>query len=182
MRVFIAVPATKEIQSKLATLGGKLTSFGKIKCVAEENIHLTLKFLGELSEEKAGELASALEPLRAGKSFHVCVHGLDAFPKTAFPRVVWAGVSEGSEVLTSLHKKVDGLLKPLGFKEDDRFHHHFTVARVRRVDEQKGLQGFIEDYSSEEFGSYKVSEIALMESRLGSNGPSYSVIEKFSLS
>lgn len=181
MRLFIALPCPKEVKSNLKSIQREIASCGKIKLVEKENIHVTLKFIGEVSVEKAEEITEALAKLSNQESFTVCVKGIGVFPKPSFPRVVWAGVSKGSEEITRLHMLVDGLLQPLGFKPDNQFHPHVTIARVRHLEDREKLAQILKKEKDTEYGTYKAASIHLMESKLTPKGPTYNILKELSL-
>jgi 2'-5' RNA ligase len=149
--------------------------------VEEDNLHMTLKFLGEVEEKKIEEINKALGFLQEKKAFQMTIYGAGVFPNPAYVRVIWAGVREDAEETRKLQGEVDAQLLPLGFPRDDRFHPHFTLARVRSVDKGR-LKTFLQENATLNLGSFTVSSIELMESRLGPKGPAYSIIRSFPLS
>ncbi len=178
MRLFLALQCSADVREKLAALQPQLLDMGRLKAVESENMHVTLKFLGGVDEGRLGAVTSALEKVSAS-SFTAAVEGLGAFPKPDYPRVVWAGLSDGFDEAVELHLKVDERLA--GFKPDKRYHPHVTLARVRGPVDKPGLKAFLQAHEKTVFGSYSVSSFDLMESRLSPKGPTYSVVEKFPL-
>ncbi|MFH1789144.1 MAG: RNA 2',3'-cyclic phosphodiesterase [Candidatus Altiarchaeota archaeon] len=181
MRVFIAVPSPAEIRSKIAAVGARLEACGKIKAVEEENIHFTLKFIGEVNPGNIDKIKDALSQVSAESSFTLSVRGIGVFPKPSFPRVIWAGAKEGADELTRLHEKTDTLLAPLGFKPENRFHPHATIARVRHLSDADKLAQILSENKDKEYGTYKVSSLNLMESRLSPTGPEYRLLHEIKL-
>jgi len=180
MRCFIAVPCAKEVRDALASLQTPLNGYGGMKMVEQENIHLTLKFLGEVEDAKAEAIAGELEFLRREHAFEVKVKGLGAFPNASHAKVIWAGVEDGKR-LFELHERVDGKLEALGFQREDRFHPHYTIARVKHISDKDGLHGFLAGENGTVFGSYTVNSIKLMSSRLTGKGPLYSTVAGYRL-
>lgn len=181
MRLFIALPCPPEVKSAIKNIQCEIASCGEIKLVKKENIHVTLKFLGEVSEEKADKITEALSQLSGQESFTVCVKGIGVFPKPSFPRVVWAGVSKGSEEIVRMHTLVDGMSQQLGFKEDNLFHPHATIARVRHLTDREKLAHILKTEKDTEYGTYKAASIHLMESKLSPKGPAYNILKEVSL-
>lgn len=174
MRTFVAVELTnldllesiKKIQTEMRI---------DAKAVKLENIHFTILFLGEVSEEQVQKVQDALNSIEFSP-FEVSFVGVGAFPKPKFPRVVWVGIDElGGENLSNLAKKVEYALAPLGFKNDKPFKPHITIFRIKNKvgDITKDLSRF-EDV---EFGSQKISEIKFKKSVLTSDGPIYSDLQ-----
>lgn len=150
-----------------------------MKLVEEENIHLTLKFLGEVEKGKMAGLKEELGFLGEEKEFEACIKGVGAFPSPSRARVLWVGVGEGADRVCEIQKQVDDKLAALGFEKDKRFHPHYTLARFKEPD--KRIKAYVEENKNRDFGSYGVDAIRLMESKLSSKGPTYSLLEEFKL-
>lgn len=187
MRLFVAVAVSEEVKKKLWETQKEFQRsspfFNKIKWVKPENFHLTLKFLGEVSEENLNELKNALiESVKDEKKFEMEIQGLGAFPSTAKPRVLWAGMKQGAEELKKIAEQVEKNSVQAGFeKRDAPFSPHLTLARLSSLP-QELLADFskkIEAKHSLFFGKTAVSKIVLMQSVLSSEGPHYSVLEEF---
>jgi 2'-5' RNA ligase len=180
MRVFFAVRLTDEVKSNIGRFIGKLRSYGgKVRWVDEENLHITLLFLGELEEgEIEAVVGASRHALRRVRPFRVSHRGSSAFPSLSRPRVVWTGVGEGREELISLHAAVTGAVREsgVGVTTDTKpYHPHTTIGRVRsscpprlvaEVDEAKDLS----------FGAHGVREVVLFRSTLTPRGSVYDEI------
>lgn len=176
MRCFIAVDIDQpELRARLREIQVGLDSLGcGLKLVEPENIHVTLRFLGEIPSSLASEVAKTLDKVRANP-FTLTLRGLGAFPSPSRPRVVWVGVGEGSAELSSLHRQVESLIKPLGFQpEREPFTPHITLARVKVPRNLSSLARFIAERSDVEVGSMRVEEVKLKRSTLTPSGPIYS--------
>jgi len=178
MRVFIAVDITDStVLSNLSRVRDMLLSTGAdLKPVATENMHITIRFIGEtpipLVNSICRELGSLEEP-----AFKVRVKGLGVFPNISRPHVIWAGVSNGFNELVSLHEKVEKILRKLGIPPDrEKFIPHITLARVRTERNLAKLIKAINDLASVEFGEFMVEEVVLKRSTLTPSGPIYSNI------
>ncbi|MBD3387827.1 MAG: RNA 2',3'-cyclic phosphodiesterase [Candidatus Altiarchaeales archaeon] len=178
MRCFLAIGCPDEVKDELVKAQEELLDFGRMKAVEYENLHLTLKFLGDI--EDIEPVTRALE--RVGHSrFAVTVKGLGAFPSRNRPRVLWAGVEKGSAEVSELHGRLEEALEPLGFSRDGKFHPHITLARVREVKDSIGLKTALENQRDAAFGEYEVGDFTLMESRLSPGGPEYSRVREYRL-
>ncbi len=172
MRVFVAVPVPEEIRAKAAAAGREIAGEG-ISLVRPENMHLTLRFIGEVQPHEVERIASELAGVDF-KSFPCTVRGAGVFPDEHHVRVVWVGVGSGGE-LEALAAKVAGALKGTG--GDERFSAHLTLARVKR---RLDIRPFLEKHKDEEFGAFTVSEFHLIESVLGGpQGPQYHTIRRY---
>ena len=188
LRIFIAVevqPATTREQIYKILLALRETH-ADVKWVEKENLHITLKFLGETPEEKLPEIKKMLENLLADKKkFNISLGRIGAFPDTAHPRVIWLGVSEGSRNVGEIAKGIDAQLHAMGFCEEKRaFSSHITLGRVRGSKHLKNLTDKIEalNHSTDETaGRFVVNHISIMESKLSPRGPEYVAHERIPL-
>ena len=176
VRCFIAVDVDDPpILSGLLSVQEEMARLGcDVKLVERENIHLTLRFLGEIPPGLVEEVKKALDKL-SGEAFDMRLQGLGAFPTPARPRVVWVGVAEGAEQLKALHAQLNTLLKPLGFPpEKEAFVPHITLARVKSSRNLSSLAGLIRSLADRDFGVQRVEQVKLKRSVLTPKGPVYS--------
>jgi len=145
-----------------------------VKTVEVENMHLTLRFLGELPQPAVKRIMDGLKSLNF-KPFKIEFKGLGVFPNIGYVRVVWVGVGEGVDKLEELHGKVNGILKKLGFGGEE-FSPHLTIARVKAVKNKPGLVRLLDEYRDTSFGYMDVSSVRLKRSTLTSKGPIYNTI------
>ena len=133
MRAFVAVFPPPEVREALALAARGLPVTGKIRLTPPANVHLTLKFLGDVPREDLAEVADALEALRGRhEPFEAGISGFGAFPSPTKVRVLWAGVGEGADGLRALARDVEESLEPLGFEREDRAYvPHLTIGRAR---------------------------------------------------
>jgi len=179
MRVFIAIPLPEELKSELAQVATVISQFGRMKSVEPENMHMTLKFLGEVPDNRVDEVAEALQFVNETKKFEISLKGIGVFPKPEYVRVIWVGVTEGRGKVCELQKRVDETLKPLGHKKEKKFHPHYTLARVRFVSDKKALGEYLKAREADDFGSYTVEKIILMQSTLTPSGPAYKPLKEY---
>ena len=151
--------------------------------IAPSNLHLTLKFLGAVPEERIAAVAGALdEAAREAHPFQAQIRGLGAFPSAGRPRVVWAGVTDGAVEMTALARRVDTALAALGFPRDERpFSPHVTLGRVRRPGRSPDLTDALGSAAAREFGRMRVPSASLMRSELGPRGARYTELAAVTL-
>jgi len=183
MRFFVAVPFPAEVKNEL----GKLIDDwrrerDKVGWVKNDNLHLTLKFLGETPLEKLEGLKKNLAAgLNGSKAFTISLSGAGAFPNLNRVRVIWIGVSEGKEKLSELAQKVEEATVPLGFLSDERaFSAHLTVGRVKDSPVSERLLAKIRSCTFEAQGII-VSEVVLYQSELAPGGSVYTPLARFEL-
>ncbi|MEM2866172.1 MAG: RNA 2',3'-cyclic phosphodiesterase [Candidatus Hadarchaeales archaeon] len=183
MRTFVALEISEEVRERLVRFQQKLLQgWASLKLVEPQNLHLTLKFLGEVEEGRLGEVEEALRRGCSGASpFTMEVKGTGVFPSPQYVRVVWAGVGEGWERVSSLQRDVDRELGRLGFPRDTEFVPHLTLARVKSVKDRGGFLRVVEGGRKEEFGRVEVREIHLKKSVLTPKGPIYETLRTFHL-
>ncbi len=177
MRTFIAVALDPPIRRNLAVVQRRLEQVAaNVKWVEEENIHLTLKFLGPVDERALYDVCRSVQQVAAEhEPFEMTVEGLGAFPHQRRPRVLWAGVSAGSAELVELAEHIDLALERLGWgREQRRFTPHITIGRFRRA--STDMEPALADYEQWQAGTQYVSRIEVMESELSGSGPRYSVL------
>ena len=174
MRAFVAV----EIQDDtILDAIAKIQSEFKIKATAvnKKNMHFTLLFLGEVSEETISSIKEALGTI-SFKKFEVEFTHVGAFPNSRSPRVIWIGVDDkSSRQLVDLALQVEKKLAPLGFRPDKPFRPHLTIFRVKnRIDD---ISGTIERFKKVDLGKYTMTELKLKQSVLTPSGPVYSDLQ-----
>ncbi len=177
MRAFVAVFPPLEVRKKTLASARRLPSDDRVRWTGPENVHLTLKFLGEVREEALDILCTALGKVCAGYApFDVVLAGLGAFPSARHARVVWSGVGLGSARLRSLAADVDATLTPLGFEREKRpYVPHLTLGRVRGRPASLDLPA-----GAEELG-FRIRQVGLMESTLTAEGAVYRTVRTFAL-
>jgi len=155
---------------------------GKIKWVDASLFHLTLKFLGETSEEDEKKIASTLHALTAvTPSFSFKLKGIGIFGSSYRPRIIRVNV-EGGEPLIHLGNEIRQKLEPLGFPNDrQNFVPHLTLARIKQVQDKAFFQQSISLYKEVFFQEVPVTEIVLYESILHPKGPEYVIVERYKL-
>lgn len=181
IRCFIAVdiPLNGEALMKYNMLTGSISSAGAVvRTVEPENLHVTLKFLGEVEEGEVMEVVEALKDVKRG-AFTVELNGIGGFPSNRNPRIVWIGIHEGYTGLRALHDEVEGVLIRRFPREGREFKAHLTIARIRRGG--RALAPLLERFADEDFGTIHIREFKLKRSELTPRGPIYTDIEVYPL-
>jgi 2'-5' RNA ligase len=184
VRLFFAANVTPEIRERLALVQRPLVATGAdVKWVEIENLHVTMKFLGEVPEDKVPAIvAQADQAAKEAKAFVMSLGGLGAFPTQRAPRVVWVGLTHGLDELRVLARGLEAGLEKLGFKPEGRpFSAHVTLGRVRSPRGRDALAQALQAGRECEIGTLNVEKFALMQSVLGRGGPQYSVVQEFRL-
>jgi 2'-5' RNA ligase len=177
MRCFVAVEVPEEIKEKIAEAQKEFASFDA-KLVEKQNLHFTLKFLGEISNEQKKKTEQILSNLADNtSSFTVLLSGMSAFPSLSYIRVVWIGAV--SDNLLNLHKTV---AEALNGKQEKEARPHLTVARIRSPRNKETIARIIKRYEKESFGTMTVDKIKLKKSTLTPRGPIYEDVGVFELS
>ncbi|MCA6212745.1 RNA 2',3'-cyclic phosphodiesterase [Thermococcus bergensis] len=183
MRAFIAIDVNDKVRQKLVGAQEKIekTKSAKIKYVEPENLHLTLKFLGEITEEQAEDIKKLLEQIAKKHRKHIVrVKGIGVFPSYNYVRVIWAGL-ENDEEIKRMAKEIDDALFKLGFKREKDFVSHITIGRVKFVKDKVELMLALKELANEDFGEFEVNAIELKKSTLTPKGPIYETIARFEL-
>lgn len=151
--------------------------------VAPENLHVTLKFLGSVEEERLPAVGGTLAAVASAvRGFELAIAGLGAFPTVTRPRVVWAGLTAGAEPLASLAAAVEVALEPLGFAREERpFVGHVTLGRVREPRRDPGLTRALTAAPGRSFGRMAVDRLTLMRSDLSPRGARYTPLGSWPL-
>lgn len=184
VRLFVAVLLPRSLQRCLALAQGELHECGaRVKWVEEVNLHLTLKFLGEVPVARQEQIVQALGlAVEKVPAFTLAWRGLGAFPTPRKPRVVWAGLERESPELVRLQRRVERRLAQLGFPEETRpYQGHVTLGRLRDPRETGQLPALLAGQAGRELGSSTVSGISLMQSILTPGGPLYREVAAFPL-
>jgi 2'-5' RNA ligase len=184
-RLFVAIEIEdNSTLSRIIGVRDRISGLGvDLKPVEDENIHLTLRFLGDVEDSLVPSIYRAVDELSSFGSFVMRVRGLGAFPNTKNPRVVWVGVADGSEILRSMRSALDRGLRGLRVHEDEHaFHPHITIARVRGRSNLDILSRYIEENIDLEFGLSPVTKVVLKKSTLTPRGPIYSDLRVVALS
>ncbi len=188
-RAFIAILLDEAIRAAVDAEIEQLRPLGRaVAWVPAENLHVTLKFLGQQSDAGLREATLALEDA-AGRyaPFSIRLHGVGGFPGMDRPRIVWIGVAEGALEARAVQSALDAALEGRGFPRESRpWHPHLTIGRVFdprrwRADASPALRERIARAATTSFGALSIDRIALMRSDLSRSGARYSEISSVRL-
>lgn len=184
IRSFLAIELPDALKFKISEYISALSDCTeKVKWVNSDNLHLTLKFLGNQPEDKINALIPRL--IQAGPavaSFRLKTSVVGAFPNARKPRVLWLGAECAPEQNLQLLKNlIENTLEPLGLEKDDKkLKAHLTLGRVKYPEDYSSLWNYIEAHPFKPF-SFEVKQFVLIRSILKPDGPKYSVMQIFSL-
>jgi len=171
MRTFVAIEiSNNEIINSIKKFQNRIKI--DAKSVASNNFHFTLQFLGEITEKVSEKIIQALHSIEFSK-FSVNLKGVGAFPKPEYPRVIWIGTdNDGGNMLIELSKRVEKVLKPLGFTSDKPFKPHITIFRIKK--KISNITNELKNQEMIDFGIQEITSIQLKKSELTPKGPNYS--------
>jgi 2'-5' RNA ligase len=184
LRSFLAVELPELILNRIGEIQRDLkSSRADVRWVSPENIHLTLKFFGNIEESLIQHIVQSIEgPLQDTSPFFLKVQGMGAFPNLKNPRVIWMGFQEGKEIIVSIQKQLEREFEKIGFQPEDRpFHPHLTLGRMRSNRGKDDLVKGMERYREGEFGSFQVEKVILFKSDLRPMGPIYTPLREIRL-
>jgi 2'-5' RNA ligase len=180
VRLFVALEIPTAVRENLAALVGTLRAISEEpRWVRPENLHVTLKFLGEVPETKLGAVRTALAQIRSQQATKLEFRGLGFFPNEKHPRVFWAGI-EASKDLTELAEDIEGATEKLGVPRQQRpFSPHLTLARFERQGVPEKLRSTITENAQRDFGGLQTNEFHLIQSKLKPSGAEYTTLARF---
>ncbi len=183
MRAFIAIELPEFIREALARAQARFRAVcPDARWARPEGIHLTLKFLGQISDEQVTRVNRALGQMARFEKFAVEAKGFGFFPDAKRPRVFWAGLDAPPE-LARLASEVERVMTQFDFAPEDRiFKPHLTNARIKVPRPQPKLQALLAQEGDPSLGTFEVSEFFLWESKLSPQGAEYRKVERFSSS
>lgn len=183
IRAFIAIELPANIIDALKKIQDELKDgSNKVAWVKPENIHLTIRFLGDIEAGKIDGITGLLEYAAVkNRSFAVSVKGAGAFPKMDNPRVLWVGIEDNKNLLP-LYDSLEEDLESIGLKKEERsFKPHLTLGRVKFLSDKKNFKKRIEKYKDINLGQFTTEGICLFQSRLTPNGAVYVKLKEYRL-
>lgn len=155
----------------------------KAKFVEKQNLHISLKFLGNLDRAEIEEVSKVLQNITSlHRPLAYCLsQKIGVFPNSNRLRVIWLGIGEGNSAIYEIFQSIEKELKNKSFfKADNQFTAHITLARVKYISNAKGFVDYLEGIDVDPVKGF-VNSIDLMESELSKIGPEYRIIKKFPL-
>ena len=184
IRCFIAIELPDGIKQELVSLIRQLCGAAPdARWVRREGMHLTLKFLGSVSEERIGEIEAALvEAVSGFGCIEARVESAGAFPHDDAARVLWAGVSDEAGRIRELASRIESAMAGLGFERETRpFKPHITVGRIKKPKRNRRLKAALASLKDREFGSLVAREVVLFKSQLHPDGAIYTPLARIPL-
>ena len=180
MRLFVALELSREIRGTIAALIRQCKPLDESwKWTLAENLHVTLKFLGEIPANRLDDVVAALREVPFERALTLRFRGLGFFPNERRPRVLWAGI-EATEDLPALAKSVEAALESIGVPKEDRaFTPHLTLARSKEGRISPQLRDILTKYASRDFGTAIMDDFRLIRSELKSSGAEYTTLASF---
>ena len=181
MRLFVAAEIPSTIRERLAELLKALREVSpQTRWVRPENLHVTLKFIGEVPQTKLAAIRAALAQVRSEQAVMMNFKGLGFFPNEEHPRVLWAGI-DASPNLKILAADIEQATETLGIASEQRpFLPHLTLARFESQRLTVKLRAAIQENAGRDFGSLHTNRFHLIESKLKPSGAEYTTVESFS--
>ena len=184
-RAFVAIPLPDAVRGRLGSIQDRLRpAQADVKWVKPDQLHVTLKFLGELSDAARASLEGGLRAAAAAAApLDLAVRGLGTFPASGAPRVVWAGVAEATPGrLAALAAAVEAAAAAVGFPAENRpFAAHVTLGRGKSPRNARALRPLLERRPEPEAGSFRADAFVLYRSDLSPQGPTYTEAGRFPL-
>jgi len=190
MRLFVSVDLPEDLADAVAAAQAPFDEASGVRLTDPEQAHVTLKFLGDVPEtatDEVPDLDATIDAIAAGVAdanvgpFDVAVGGLGAFPSPEYINVIWTGIDDGADELSSLQAAIEDRTVGIGFDpEDHEFTPHVTIGRMDHAGGKELVQSALDDRSPD-VGRFRVEEVRLTESTLGDDGPVYETVEAFEL-
>ncbi len=180
IRTFIAVNLDQAIRDRIGEAEKDFDIKG-VKLVDPALIHVTMKFLGYVEENRIDEIAEALKKVKV-PPFTAHMRSIGGFPNARSPRVIWIGAEPG-ETFAEMNRQVEDVLADIGFEREGRFKPHVTIGRVKFPDpmQKQKLPQLFEKYRDFDAGTMQVDRIYVMKSTLSPKGPKYEALREISL-
>ncbi len=184
MRAFIAVELPINVRDAVVSVQRALATTGAdVKWVEADNLHVTMRFLGEITEVQRQAIERILKKAAGHTSpIQVGLSHIGAFPSSSSPRVIWVGIGQGSETLTRLAGEVEEGLAGLKMQKEDReFVAHVTLGRVRSPKNRAQLATRLKEVGWNPPAPFRIERVTLFQSTLGGAGPVYTALGRFPL-
>jgi 2'-5' RNA ligase len=183
MRLFVSADLAG-LETEIANVQEHFADASGVRLTDPENVHVTLKFLGDVDDDRVADLTDALETAveeTGVDPFTAEFGGLGAFPSEDYIRVLWIGVREGSAELTRLHGAIEERTVAMGFDPADHdFTPHATIARMDHAGGKEHVQRVLRE-TDPTVGTRDIEAVELTESVLRDDGPEYTTVERFEL-
>ncbi len=183
IRAFLAIELPQNVKGSLESLRQEIHSpLFDVRWVSQKNMHLTLRFFGEIFEKEIQKISEATQMAVAKTApFQLHLHGLGAFPSVKSPKVIWIGMTQ-SGPLINLENNLSIELKKLDYPPGDKpFHPHLTLGRAKSTRGKKDLVRLLEKNQNRSLEQMQVDQVTLIKSDLRPTGPVYTALHRFDL-
>lgn len=185
IRTFIAVNVSPKIRKNAGRLiDGMISTRADYKWVPEENLHITLNFVGDVQEDEVTDLCRDVKQrVKDFESFALSIEGLGGFPTVEELCTIWLGVEEGGPELEAINEAIGKLLAEWRFPKDrQEFHPHVTLGRLKRGGRwNRGLLDFLVEHADHQAGTCSVNEVIVYSSYLDKTGPTHTPMTRVKL-
>lgn len=184
IRTFIAITIPSPVQNAVEQIQNRFKQIrSPVRWVKPFHLHLTLKFLGNITEEQIGDIIKCLIDASEGvNTFSLKVTEIGVFPNINYPRVLWLGFSDSTGQLHKLEENIERHLQKIGFKQEDRkFSPHLTIGRIKSLQRKTDIIRMLHKEKNISCDDIYVTNIKFMKSDLKPSGPEYSVLHSFDL-
>ncbi len=183
MRAFLAMEIDdylKDDMIETQKILGNTTS-ARLKLVEKENLHVTMKFFGDVTDEKLEEIADTIDYVKEEyEPYSMKLSRVGAFPNIRRPKVIWIGCHDAEKTTADLMQNLDYNFEKIGFDLERSYHPHITIARVKQTYDEQRLSNNLKALQSNYYGEMEVYKLTLKSSTLTPKGPIYDTIEEFS--
>jgi len=177
-RTFLALDVDAAVRTRLARIVADLCIDGaRVRCVAAENIHLTLNFLGDVADDMLNDVCLAVADVAtAAEPLDFAIRRVRCMPPRGQPKIIWVDADNEGGQLIELQQALTDAMSALGFRPDHRkYHPHVTIARVRYARAPDALRLAIEPYADADFAAQQARHVTTYTSVLAAGGPAYTV-------
>jgi 2'-5' RNA ligase len=185
VRCFVAVDLSAEVRAAVADVQARLRAAAPradVRWLDPHAFHLTLKFLGNVSDARVPAVSAALEGAVSTPPLALEARGLGGFPSARRPRVLWAGIAGGSARLVALAGEIDRAVAALGFPPEERpFRAHLTIGRIRSPRDAGALATALEAEAATTLGAWTADEVVLYQSHLKPTGAVHEKVSRHRL-
>ena len=182
MRVFLAIEIDEKLKDKISEVQKEFAKCdAPLKYVETENLHCTLKFFGEIDDNKLNDVIRTIEnKIKDHEPFKISIKKTGVFPNERYVRVLWLGM-EDVEPFSNLQKDLDEDFVKMGFKKERSYTPHLTIGRVKGVQNKELLVSIVKDIEDIDIGTMHVDRLVLKESDLTPVGPIYTDLKEIYL-
>ncbi|HSO25285.1 MAG TPA: RNA 2',3'-cyclic phosphodiesterase [Methanobacteriaceae archaeon] len=182
IRAFLAVDVNRELIGRIREIQEEIKLAGApVKFVEPENLHFTLKFFGDVNEEKLDEINKIIiDKIENFSPFEISISGMGVFPSLRYIRVFWLG-SENFEQFSNIQRELDLEFIKIGFEKERSYIPHLTIGRLKGAENKEVLVEKIKQLNDVEIGSTLIDSLCLKKSELTPLGPIYTDLEVFKL-